>query len=358
MPILDDIVNTLRDERASRKKPVRIGLMGEGPEFNLVASAFRDCPLTREIIVYHPNLKTADKLAAAAAADAATSDLDGFMASVDAVEVFSHRSADDIRTSEILLRAGIHLSVRKPFAHAIPDAENLMRAATQGHAFMRIDDEAFFFEPYNRAKELIDAMEIGEPCAARFKLNLCGKDGWGPRSELLKSDNPLLHPCFDQFALAIRLLGDIDSVISYSDPFDVKKGGRSMIGLKFRRDGLYGFFDITFSPQTTIRTEGYPCDAAIEIAGTDGIMWLNHFYGKMTETPWIEVRRGKKYYSLGIGSDMAVDWSAAVRASAAHFVRCISSGRKPTPDATTHIRALRVLLAAREAAANRSEVRA
>jgi hypothetical protein len=69
----------------------------------------------------------------------------------------------------------------------------------------------------------------------------------------------------------------------------------------------------------------------------------------MSETPWLEVRRGKKYFSLGIGSGMELEWPDAVRASAVHFASRAAHGMSPKPGVARHHHALKVILAAIEA---------
>ena len=62
----------------------------------------------------------------------------------------------------------------------LEEAERLRAAARKGGVKLRVDDEALFFEPHLKLKELIGAMEIGEICAARFRSNIVGAGGWGP----------------------------------------------------------------------------------------------------------------------------------------------------------------------------------
>jgi len=133
-------------------------------------------------------------------------------------------------------------------------------------------------------------------------------------------------------------------------------GGQSAIALKFRAPGCYGAVELTYAPGTAIRSQGYPCDTSIELAGTDGIIWANHFYGKMAETPWIEIRRGKKYFAHGIGSGMSVEWPDAVRASAAHFASRAANGTAPKPGIARHAHALKVILAAIESSESGNEI--
>ena len=129
-----------------------------------------------------------------------------------------------------------------------------------------------------------------------------------------------------------------------------------MIGLKFKSPGCFGSVELSYAPKTAIRSAGWPCDASIEIAGTDGIIWANHFYGKMSETPWVEVRRGKKYFSFGIGSGMDLDWEDAVKARASHFAIRAAHGTVSKPDIRLNLHGVRVMAAAIESSETGAEI--
>jgi len=354
MALIDQIIGNISSDRESRKPRVRMGLAGEGPELPIIASAFLGAGEVTSLLYYHPDTRKAERTAQQLGAESARS-AEEFISGVGAAELLSLPDGR-IELAESLLRAGAHVSLRKPFAERIDDAARLRDAARESGAHLRVDDEAFFYEPYRKLKSLIGSMEIGELCAARFRLNLAGQGGWGPRAELLKHGFGLFHPCFDILAFATDLLGDVESVVSYLNPIDTRRGGQSLIGLKFKQPGLYGVIELSYAPKTSIRSDGYPCDASIELAGTDGIIWANHFYGKMTETPWLEVRRGKKYYALGIGSGMALEWTDALRASAAHFACQAARRGQPRPNVTRHFRALEILTAAIDAAESKNEI--
>jgi predicted dehydrogenase len=355
MTILEDILGGISAPGRRETRKVRVGILGEGPELALLTSAFKSIGTVSSVVYFHPDSKKAAATASALGLGSPASDIGDLASRVDAAEIL----AFDGRTeaAESLLLAGKHVSIRKPLAETPEDAAALERAARRGKASLRVDDEAFFFQPIVKLKHLVDSMEIGEICAARFRVNIVGGGSLDPLKRLLKSDNYLFHPCFDCFALAIYFFGDIESVIAYLNPMDMKRGGQGMVCCKFKDPGRYGVFELTYSPGADIRADAYPCDFSIETAGTDGIIWMNHFYGKMTETPWLEVRRGKKYYSMGIGSGMEVSWASALKASATHFATRAAADAPPRADIRIHSRALKVLLAAAESASTKKEIR-
>ncbi|HOY62481.1 MAG: Oxidoreductase family, NAD-binding Rossmann fold [bacterium ADurb.Bin236] len=354
MTILEDILGGISAAGRRETRKVRVGILGEGPELALSASALKSAPAVSSVVYYHPDPKKAAANASALGLGSPASDIGELASRVDAAQMLSFDGRTD--AAESLLLSGKHVSIRKPLAETPEDAAALERAARRGKAFLRVDDEAFFFQPIVKLKHLVDSMEIGEICAARFRVNIVGGGSLDPLKSILASSNYLLHPCFDCFAIAIHLFGDIESVIAYLNPMDMKRGGQGMVCCKFKDPGRYGVFELTYSPEADIRADAYPCDFSIETAGTDGIIWMNHFYGKMTETPWIEVRRGKKYYSMGIGSGMEVSWASALKESAAHFASRVARGGAPGPDIRAHARALKVLHASAESASAKKEI--
>lgn len=336
-------------------KKVRLGLAGDGPMLDAMVEAYRGLHRVESTTLYNPAEEKAEKDAKKHGVSDATSDLNRFMDAIDAVEVFDIPRRTEL--VEALLHAGKWVSVQKPFAFSVEEAGRMLTAEEQGRGRLRLNDPALFYEPYIKLKQLIDEMEIGEICAARFHANLVGKGGWGPMTEYFKGGRALFHPAFDKFALAIHLLGDIESVHSYINPFTARRGGQAVIGFKTKAEGCYGVFDLTYAPGTAVRTDAIPCDDTLEVAGTDGIIWVRHFHGRMTEEPSIEVRRGKKCYSIGIGSGMKTDWRDSLAASAAHFLRAAENRTAPRLAAKEAQKALAALTAALKAAGVKHEVR-
>lgn len=344
-----------REKQSRPRKSIRAGVAGEGLFLGHVAAALSSLDGIKDILYYHPDEGTAQKNARKLGLERFTADSGEFIAQVEAAEIFELPGGrEELAVS--LLEADKYVSLQKPFARNAEAAETMIRAEKKSRAFLRVNEYALFYEPYLKLKELLDRMEIGEVCAVRFRSNLCGEGGLGPARELLKVDNGLFHPAFDRAAMATWLLGPVRSVCSYQNTMKARKGGQSIVGFKYVAEGCYGFLDNTFAPGTTIRTDGLSCDDSIEVSGTDGIIWVNHFHGKMTEEPWIEIRRGKKYFSLGIGSDMKLDWKDSIAASAAHFIDCAATGRRPALNSSDALHALRLLLAAAESNAQRKEI--
>lgn len=304
---------------------VRLGFAGEGYLLKAMARAYRQCLPGQSFTFFHPNAARCQDVAAELGMETTDFNLESFIDSVDAVivgELPDQREA----TISRLIQAGKHVSLQKPFATTLEEVNAYQQAAKQSGAVVRVNEYARFHEPYLKLKQMLDRDEIGEVGSIRIQANLCGVGGWGPMVEYLQSDRMLFHPAFDKFALAIYLGGPIESVTSYLN--SMEGGGQAVIGLKYAQLGCYGVIELTYAPETAIRTDGIPCQDNIEISGTDGIIWARHFHGKMTEEPWLEVRRGTKHYTFGIASGMKLEWGDCLQASAQHFLSTLHGKRK------------------------------
>lgn len=343
--LIEELVAAIIPEPKRRgRKKLRVGLAGDGWLLEPMAEAHRASGLCESLSYYHPDKKTAEKIGAKIKADEATSEFGKFSKIVEAAEVFEIPGGRD-ETVKNLLGAGVAVSLQKPFAMSIEAADDLIRVSKKTGSLLRVNEYALYYEPYIKLRELIRKMEIGEVCAIRLRSNLAGKGGIGPLPDALSGRSIFFHPAFDRFALAIDLVGDVESTVVYANGMDKKKGGQALAGFKCRQPGCYGIFDFTFAPGTSIRTSCLPCDDQVEIAGTDGIIWANHFHGKMTEEPWLEVRRGKKHYTIGIAGGIAVEWESALKASAEDFLTCAGNGSRPAHTTHESRRALKFLLA-------------
>ena len=86
------------------------------------------------------------------------------------------------------LDAGKHVSVQKPMALSVADADAMIDAAQRSGKMLRVIENYRYYAPIREAKRLLDDGAIGEPLSIRIKsLTGNSKHGWGHshgRSEL------------------------------------------------------------------------------------------------------------------------------------------------------------------------------
>ncbi|MGD9046683.1 MAG: Gfo/Idh/MocA family oxidoreductase [Anaerolineae bacterium] len=67
-------------------------------------------------------------------------------------------------------QAGKHVSVQKPMALTVTEAERMIGAAEGAGVVLRVYENFYFYPPHVQAKEMIDAGEIGEPQMIRMHV--------------------------------------------------------------------------------------------------------------------------------------------------------------------------------------------
>ena len=72
--------------------------------------------------------------------------------------------------------AGKHVSVQKPMALTVAEANQMIEAAERAGLVLRVYENFVFYPPHVRAKEMIEAGEIGEPQMIRLHVSTGTRD--------------------------------------------------------------------------------------------------------------------------------------------------------------------------------------
>ena len=357
-----DIPRWLSEARQGRRRRVRIGIVGGGPEADLLARGYRKSRSAALVAAVHPDPAEAKRRAGAWGCEIHGTSLEDILVPgrVDAVEILAplDQRAELAATA---LSANRHVSVLKPMARDIGDARRLVAAASRTtEIFLRVNDPLHFYPPYVKAREIVRSGEVGEIGSIRIKTVLGrpgppatfdAPSGWPWHGDLApRAPEPagyLFNLCVDKFGLAADLAGEVELVAAYLNDLDEDRGGQGHVIWKCREPGRYGVMEIVRAPEMQIRSDYFPCDDTVEMSGTDGILWINHCTARMTEAPAIEVRRGRTYYTLGAECGLRTGWADAWYDSADHFATSILRGRPPRPGIEAGKQALQFLLAAK-----------
>src|SRR3990172_5851346 len=91
-------------------------------------------------------------------------------AKVDAVEILNPHDLHE-EMAVAALAAGKHVSLQKPMARTLAEADAIAAAAAAapGQVF-RVFENYRYYPPYVRAKELLESGAIGEPLSLRMKV--------------------------------------------------------------------------------------------------------------------------------------------------------------------------------------------
>ena len=171
-------------------------------------------------------------------------------------------------------RAGKHVSVQKPMALTTREADQMIEAAEQAGVILRVYENFVFYPPHVRAKEMLEAGEIGEPQMIRMHVGTGKSDtgwrvplgSWLWRIDETKCGGGLL--IFDHgyhlFSLARYLMGEVERVYAWMDSSPVGGGipkrvaevdAPATIMFQFQSPRRYGLLDFTLTPDMVMDSQ-------------------------------------------------------------------------------------------------------
>jgi len=250
------------------------------------------------------------------------------------------------------LEAGKHVSVQKPMAMNLTEADAMIDAAKRSGKLFRVFENFRFYPPYSKAMELIKAGEIGEPLSIRIKS--IGGDrryGWQvPRGAWEWRGDPstcgggpvLFDHGYHIWSIAMYFLGNVERVHSFIGYTEVHPGwfadSPAMITWKYANVEKYGSYETIGSDELMVRSKYYAGDEWMEITGSRGVLWMNHCSGQMLDVPPVQMYRDGVMTSF---SNIDWDWATSFINGAHDFADAIIEGRQSEitgPDAKEVLR--------------------
>jgi predicted dehydrogenase len=242
-----------------------------------------------------------------------------------------------------------HISVQKPMALTLSECDEMIKAAKENGVKLKVFENFVFYPPIVKAKQLIEAGEIGDISTIRLKMVAASfQHGWkvDPATWLWRMEEktcgggPLVFDDgFHKFSLAYHFLGKPEKVFAFIDSTPIQgekyekpdgtkvqfyEDAPAMITWKAGR--RYGVFDITYSPDMEVNTDYYSCDERVEITGTKGIIWVTRCTGKMLQEPSLTLYRDGQTKSWHTMRD---DWADSFIDSTKDFIDAILKDRDP-----------------------------
>ncbi len=258
------------------------------------------------------------------------------------------------------IAAGKHVSVQKPMALTIAEADAMVAAARDAGLILKVYENFIFYPPVQRAKSLIDNGEIGDPLTIRVKSNsgISPTEWTVPASARAWRLNP--EECgggplvFDdghhKFALGWHFMGKAEEVHAWIGRTEVEPGAYldapAIVSWKFPGN-RFGSLEAVFSPELALDTAHYAQDDRIEITGSKGVIWVTRGHGKMMDVPPVVMYKDRQTRSF---SDMPVGWEHSFINSSRHFIDAYFAGEPPQLTGEEGREVLRFALAAQESA--------
>jgi predicted dehydrogenase len=292
---------------------------------------------------------------------------------IDAVEIVTPHHLHKQMAIDAL-NAGKHVSVQKPMALSVADADAMIAAAERSGMLFRVIENYRYYAPFNKAKELMDEGAIGEPLSIRIKsLTGNAKHGWdiptgaqGWRSDPAQSGEGSV--IFDHgqhiWSIARYFLGDVESTFAFMgrekvEAFHELQPGSlldnpTMASWKYRGSDTYGSWEGVYSDDMVVRSKYYPIYVWAEITGTNGILWVNHFIGNKLDRPPLEMYRDGE---MTVFNDLESDYATSFARAGHDFADAILEGRQSDLTGPEGREVLRFSLAVIRSGRERREVK-
>ncbi len=243
----------------------------------------------------------------------------------------------------------------------------MIEASSKCPGLFRVFENFRSYEPYMRARDMIEAGEIGQPLSIRVKtISGRGVGGWiQPDAAKAWRHTPetgggppaIIDHGYHLTSIVLFFMGHVERVHAMVDTRAAGSpgytGDPAMIIWEHADGEKYGSWEITHAPELMVRTDFYPGDEWLEITGSRGIIWVTRCSGNlMGEAPVILYRDGAthRYHH------METHWSDSFIRGAHEFTRSIQDGSQPDLDGKEARHALAFSLGAMESALTRQEV--
>jgi predicted dehydrogenase len=268
-------------------------------------------------------------------------------------------------------QAGKHVSVQKPMALSAAEADEMIAAAVKAGVVLRIYETFVYYAPAMRARQMIEAGEIGEVRAVRLHVSTgTGDTAWDvPLSAWLWRFNekqcgggPLVFDHgYHLFSLGYYLGGPVEKVYAWIDQTPVREAGGivkidapAMIMFQFQAARCYGQLDIEHTPRMRIFSDYYADDDRIEVIGEKGIIFINRYTTRTVDLPALMLFKDGKTTPVPLEG---VEWHDSFTAATQDFIDKLKTGGRPRLDGPTGKAVLQFTLAALQSAAIGREVR-
>ena len=311
-------------------KKLKVGIIGCGEISGLNAWGYLVDERADIVAVSDVNKERAEKRATEWEADKIYTDYRELLGdgSIDIVDILTpHHLHKQIVIDA--LDAGKHVSVQKPMARSVSECEEMIRAADRAAGKFRVYDCYLFYPPIVRAKQLIDAGEIGSVSMLRVRTTTgsleCGWElsstSWEWKFDQEKvGGGTMFDDMHHKYAVALYLGGPVRKVSAFIENRGMFLDIPATVMWQHEADQRYGIMDVTYAPELKIDAKYYPVEERIEVTGSKGILWVTRCTGKLMDiAPLVMYRDGETRYF----SDVPAEWEDGFIACTRHFVDCI-----------------------------------
>jgi predicted dehydrogenase len=225
-----------------------------------------------------------------------------------------------------------------------------------------------FYPPHVRAKQMIEAGEIGEPQMIRMHVNTGTRDtawkvplsAWMWRfDEKRCGGGPLVFDHgYHLFSLARYLMGEVERVYAWIDRSSVVPtkylDAPATIMFQFKAPRRYGVLDFAHTPNMVIESLYYADDDRVEVIGDRGTLFINRCTARTVDLPELMMFRDGVTTPIEVER---VEWHDSFIDCTRHLIDVLREGGQPVLDGPTGRAVLQFTLAAIVSARTGREVR-
>ena len=327
MPAADSVLN--------------VGIIGAGRISDLHAIEYLANPGARIVAVCDSDLATARMRAAqwGVTSDRVFGRWQDLLAvgEIDLVEVLLPHDLH-APVSIAALHAGKHVSVQKPMATTLEDADRMIRAAELSGMTLRVFENALFFPPLCKARELVEAGAIGQPLSIRIKANKADpRLAWAVpeaartwRQDAARSGGGSLTfgDGHHKFAVAWHFMGKPVAVHAWIGRTEVQPGFvldcPAQISWQFEGQ-RFGNLEVVYSPELQVHTHQYAQHDPVEITGTKGVIQVTCGHARLADQPPVLLFRNGRIETF---PELDSRWESSFVAATRHHILALQ-GRRP-----------------------------
>ena len=269
--------------------------------------------------------------------------------------------------------AGKHVSVQKPMALNVEEAGRMIQAAELAGVILRVYENFVFYPPHVRAKQMIEAGEIGEPQMIRLHVSTgtsstewkVQPEAWVWRyDEAQSGGGPLVFDHgYHLFSLAHYLMGDVERVYAWLDKSPAPESypiqgatvdAPATIMFQFKAPRRYGVLDFTNTPHLVMDAIYYSGDDRLEVIGDRGVLFVNRCTARTVDLPPLMMFRDGKTTAIPVERS---EWHDSFIDCTHHLIEVLQRGGQPVLDGPTGRAVLQFSVAAHISAREGREVR-
>jgi predicted dehydrogenase len=239
------------------------------------------------------------------------------------------------------LEAGKHVSLQKPPAVTLEEMDDMIAAAEKAGTKFKVFENFIFYPPYLRAKELVEAGEIGDPVGIRIKMNMSMAptgwevplESWAWRvvEEMCGGGPCLFDDGYHKWSVAIDMLGEVEKVFAWIGAREMFPGAKidapAVVAWRYAGDkDVFGVCDEMMSEDLHIESKYYAIDERMEVTGDKGVIWVTKWTADMLGVPPVIMYKDGKISKY---DDMPQDWADSFRDSTHHFIDAIKNDTEP-----------------------------